>query len=401
MQESRTLNQSRQHHLDALRGVVALLVVVAHYFVAFYPYTIFGNHGIYQQRSIWENIFFYPPFGLLVAGNFAVCTFFILSGYVLSYKYLGEIPRIKGIIAAMIKRPIRLGGLVLFTIILSSCLWYSGLYFNNAVSEITHSKPWFSHFWHGSFELRQLVKNIVTSLFSNGAIYNPPLWTIPIELYGSILVFLFVLLFGNFKYRLLIVGILLIFLKSTFYVGFLLGIIIADIVKNHHFISKLKSKNIISIVLLILFLYFSSYPSYVYPDFMKGTIYKILPDVSRFGGGYPMLSALLLFILVTINRQIKNVLHTPLLQSLGRVSYGLYVIHFLVIGSLSSWLFLRLNDDLGYSRSFALVLLFGIPISVLLAYWTTIYIDTPVIKFASDICKKISALVNVDTNHFT
>jgi peptidoglycan/LPS O-acetylase OafA/YrhL len=371
-------------------------VVLVHYFAAFYPYAVFGNQGSYQQQALWENIFFYPPFGLLIAGHFAICIFFILSGYVLSYNYLGEVLRIKKIIAAIIKRPIRLGGLVLFTIIIGSCLWFGKLYFNTAVSDISMSKPWFISFWKGSFELHQLILDIMTSMFSAGVTYNPPLWTIKIELYGSMLVFLFVLIFGRFKYRLVILFIALALFRKSLYFGFFLGIIIADLVRNYNFISRLESKHIFIVVLLTMFVYFSSYPKYANYDFIKLTIYEILPNDSEFAGGYSMLSALLLFIIVTINRQIKNFLNYPLFQFLGRISYGIYSIHFLVIGSISSWMFLNINSHLGYGLSFIVVLLSGILIILFLAYWATIYIDNPAIKCASYIDKKLIAFMNFE-----
>jgi len=193
------MNQSRQAHLDSLRGIAALIVVIAHYLAAFYPYTIFGNQGGYQQHADWENMVFYPPFGLLVAGHFAVCLFFILSGYVLSYSYLGESKRRQKILASIIKRPIRLGGLVWLAIICGSLLWYCGLFFNGEVSDLTSSKPWLNSFWEKNFNFNAFFIDFASSAFSKGSIYNPPLWTIKIELYGSLMVYLFLLFLGNFK----------------------------------------------------------------------------------------------------------------------------------------------------------------------------------------------------------
>lgn len=377
------MKQQRQDHLDSLRGIAALIVVLAHYVAAFYPYAIFGLQGNYHQKSMWEDIVFCPPFGLFVAGHLAVCLFFILSGYVLSYGFLGEIRRKGTILSAVLKRPVRLGGLVLFTIIAGSCLWYSKAFYNTVVADLSGSKPWFSIYWEGELDFIHLIKDIVISMFSRGYRYNPPLWTIKIELYGSFLVFLFVAIFGRFKYRLPILVFLLAIFHRSFYMGFILGVIVADIVKNHNIFLKLESNRYVSMFLFACFLYLSSYPYCANSDFIKQTIFYALPIDKWLGRGYPMIAALTIFILVIISSRIKKYLTHPILIFLGRISYALYAIHFLILGSISSYLFSVLYIHLGYHLSFLLVLISGLPTIILLAYLSTICIDDPAIKLAS------------------
>lgn len=273
-----------RQYLDSLRGMAALIVVMAHYVAAFYPYAIFGFQGNYHQKTIWENIVFFPPFGLFVAGHLAVCFFFILSGFVLSYGFLGESRRTDKILASVIKRPVRLGGLVLFTIIAGYGLWYCNLFYNSVIADLSGSKPWFSVYWTEELVFVDLIKDIMTSMFSHGSIYNPPLWTIKIELYGSVLIFLFVAIFGRFKYRLSVLLFLVAVLHRSFYVGFFLGVIMADIVKNHNFLSKLESNRYVSIFLFAFFLYLSSYPYCANSDFIKQTTFYALPIDKWFGG---------------------------------------------------------------------------------------------------------------------
>jgi peptidoglycan/LPS O-acetylase OafA/YrhL len=141
------MTQSRQHYLDSMRGAAALIVTIVHYFGAFRPYSVFGSKSGSQPQSTWENLCHFPLFSTIFAGHFAVCLFFILSGYVLSIHHFGrDADRVK-LFSAMVKRPIRLGGLVLFTVLLSALIQDQHLYFNVAASNISGSQAWLGSFW--------------------------------------------------------------------------------------------------------------------------------------------------------------------------------------------------------------------------------------------------------------
>lgn len=377
------LKQAHQLHLDSLRGLAATIVVITHYVGAFFPFSAFANQGSYRQKYIFESLFFYPPFGLMIAGQLAVCLFFILSGYVLSYNYLGEPRNIKKLLIAIIKRPIRLGGVVLCTVILSACLWYSELYFNVPVADVSSSTPWFSDLWKGQFVLQDFLINIGSALFGSAEIYNISLWTIQVELYGSILVFLTLLISSNFKYRWVIFSLFIIVFIKSFYQGFFLGMLIADLVKNKPFRLSVRLKNTMAGLLALAFFYFGSYPHYANVEYLSTTVYKILPEDTDYEGGYPMLAALFLFCHICLNDKLKELLCMDLFQYLGKVSYGVYGVHLLVIGSISSWLFLSLLAHVGYIYAFIIVFLSGLMIILFLGHLITLYIDKPVIRLAN------------------
>jgi peptidoglycan/LPS O-acetylase OafA/YrhL len=393
------MTKSRQEHLDSLRGIAALIVVIVHYFAAFYPHTVFGLQGEYQQHLSLEDLFFFPPFGLFISGHFAVCLFFILSGYVLSYSYLGNNNKKFKILASIVKRPIRLGGLVWVSIVIGFILWHFNLFQNDPVSELSSSKPWFSNFWNGNAEFINFLVSLISASFSEGSTYNPPLWTIKLELYGSIMVYCFLLAFGGFKYRLLLSISLILLFKDSLYQGFWIGLTIADIYKNYNFKISTPLKNSCQIILSILFIYLSSYPNYVNEQFLERTPYYFLPNDAGFGGGYPMLSALLIFILAISNKRLKEYLNHPALKFLGSISYATYVFHLLIIGSLSSWLFLLLNNNISYHFSFLITFIISLPIIGIISHIATRCVDNPSIKLAKVIGDNTIVVIEFSLKH--
>jgi peptidoglycan/LPS O-acetylase OafA/YrhL len=384
----------RQHHLDAMRGIASLVVILNHFFAVFFPYTVFGTQAGGPVPDPWQEVFFYPPFGLLVAGNCAVNLFFILSGYVLSRKYLGE-PGMRGsLVAAAVKRPVRLGGLVWLTMAVGAFLWYFGLYANGSAAQLTGASPWLDSYWSTSFNGRQFFKDLLFSPFGKGALYNPPLWTIEKELYGSFLVYIFLFFVGNYTYRRAIAVVLILASCSSLSQGFWIGLLVADLVKYAQTPVKKLPRPLLGL-LVVCFLYFSSFPHEVPPDFLEKTIYGWLPPNLLLGGGYPMLAAVLIFSLVMTDERLQRFLHKPVFQFFGRLSYGMYAVHFLVIGTWSCWLFVKLHDVLSYQQSFFVVLLTSLPLILGAAWLATVLVDEPAIRLARLIGKQIEKLFAV------
>lgn len=376
------MNVSRQTHLDSIRGIAALIVVFLHYFAVFFPYTTWGEQKEYHQHYVWESVFHYFPLNLLLSGRFAVCLFFILSGYVLSYGFLGEKNHLVKILAAVIKRPIRLGGLVVFTVIIGGLLWRNGLFYNQPVSEIIHSSPYFSSVWAGGFNFKNFFEVLFLSPFKSGTIYNPPLWTISIELYGSILVFAMVFFLGRFKYRLLVYLILYFLFKESLYQGFIIGILLADLDKNYksYYIDRVDTLSMS--ILFVIGLIYASTPIFLDNITFNNSLYRYLPDFYSLGGSYAMNGAALVFLSINLLQPIKDQLNKPLFRFFGHISYGLYVIHFLVIGSFSSWLYLALLNYMSSLESSLVVIVVSTPVIIAIAYVVTEYVDKPAVLLA-------------------
>ncbi|MGN6544963.1 MAG: acyltransferase family protein, partial [Aureliella sp.] len=149
-------------HLDALRGLAAVVVVLAHSVGAFYPHAIFGEP--FAPNSTAEMVLRVPPLSLAIASHSAVCLFFILSGYVLSLNFLTRPHRPGQLAQAMLKRPVRLGGLVVFTIVGGYLLMLSGA----MISGEAEAAPWLAGFWKSTPDVAHFLCDLLFQPFASG-----------------------------------------------------------------------------------------------------------------------------------------------------------------------------------------------------------------------------------------
>ena len=85
-------------YLNGLRGVAAFQVVIHHFILAFYPALFSGPDIQTHMAGGIEVSASGSVFNLLWDGNFAVCIFFILSGFVLSHKFFIKKEKVKTVL---------------------------------------------------------------------------------------------------------------------------------------------------------------------------------------------------------------------------------------------------------------------------------------------------------------
>ena len=332
-------------YLDSLRGLAALTVVFSHY-VQFFRMNQFTH-----------------------TGRIAVCLFFILSGFVLAQRFLGAADMKWSIIAAVIKRPFRLLGVVWATIIL-------GVLINIFVQGITPDqlgKSW-----------TQFAVDFFVSPFATGEIYNSVLWTIHWELWGSMIVFGSVFLCGAWpKYlRLAVFGAVLFVNIRNFYCAFMIGVIIAELHKSFYCSLLIKYRNLLAVPMLAAGVALGV--AYLAPDSD--------PVMSAcFSNGFRMISAVAIFIAVMLNTTfMRSMLQWRPVNFLGNISYSLYAIHCLIMKTIAETVDTMLNQYLQHDVAFCGTILITLPIIIFAAWIMDKYVDKPSIKFASWFEKKLT-----------
>jgi len=382
-------------HLEGLRGIAAIIVILSHFVVGFYPALYNGNTEEMHTESKIESTIYDTPLNLPYAGNFAVCIFFVISGFVLSNRFFLTQNK-KTIIEMAIRRYFRLLLPVLFSIVLAYVLLKSSLFFNIEVGEITHSTWWLSKFYNFSANFIGMLKQgFFGVFFKNETSYNTLLWTMTYEIYGSLTIFATLYFFGNSKIRHIVYIILIILLIDTYYSAFIYGLLLSDIYnKNYNSIECWKPKLYIIPILLIVGLLIGAYPP-ITPSITS--IYNYI-NLTNFNSMilYHNIGALMVTASILISTRLKEIFSIKMLTHIGRISFSTYIIHLIIICSLSSYIFLTLSKFLSYNINFVITFIVSIIVIFISAHLIHKFIDHPGIKFSKLLYSKIENFIYKD-----
>ncbi|EKD14601.1 uncharacterized protein L3040_000125 [Drepanopeziza brunnea f. sp. 'multigermtubi'] len=180
--------------LDGLRGVASLLVVFHHSSALWYMPLNRGWH------SSPEDVYFVqlPIIRLFYSGPAMVAIFFVVSGFSLSYKPLSLIRKgryeevLDSLSSSVLRRGLRLVIPPAFVTFFSMLFAYLHFYGSGRDSREPPQSPFFwEHLKSWYFSVIGLSDPFRPNNFPGGyqPVYDPNLWTIPVELHGSMVIF--------------------------------------------------------------------------------------------------------------------------------------------------------------------------------------------------------------------
>lgn len=381
-------------YIEGLRGLAMVVVVLNHFAAAFYPAIIFGEQA--PMHIFFESFIYKTPLGIFFSGIFALSIFFLLSGYLLSYKFFKfnhEVP----LISSMVKRYLRFMIPSLISILTAYILLKYNLLYNVSVASITGSSIWFARFWNFEANFFNAVTEgvFMTSVFIAHATYNPVLWMMAYELAGSLLVYIVLKLFKLIRNKTLIYILLFFLTWKSYLLGFVLGVLICDL-ENRSFLNISEySKKIIGVFLLILAIFLGSFPI----ASTTNTIYNfikipILSDSENIIFLHTIAVSLIFLAIKNIDK-LRNILETSLFRFLGEISFSVYFLHPLIIASLSSILFSMLINSLTYNQSVLVTFLISYPVILGISFYFNKYIILNSLRFADAVKGFIDKRYNI------
>lgn len=378
-------NKSLQ--LEGLRGFASLSVVIGHFCFVMLPFLAspFYPSGA-SATTQFERIAVLPPFSLAFSAEAAVCIFFVMSGYVLSTRFMRE-GNVEDLQRAAGKRYLRLAIptgvsilgawlLVNFEVILTQYAPEMGV------------AGWVNTWYTRNDSLVQVFWNAFVGgpLFAHTE-YNPPIWTIQVELIGSI--YLFAML-SLFKARPILLVLWSAFFaniigfgapNALFYLCFIFGALINLI--------DVKSNQILANFLVLLGVIGVCYNLSPPFDFMRVVS---LPDLRPFGPDFNLNSQLfwhsiggVLLVCGVVNSNMASfILSRRIPVFLGKISFSMYLLHMPILMSLglaAIWWLKTVGFEHQTSAMMAFVIYLAAVIGLSIPFYR--FVDWPATKISS------------------
>ncbi len=269
-------------------------------------------------------------------GNWAVCMFLLLSGYVLSLRY-NETNDIKVIQDSFFKRYFRLTIPVLGTVLLVFILYRLGLFksthYPRTVPEFAFGKDLFTNDLSFLNSIKMALVDV--PLYGNNT-YVPVFWTMDIELVGVLLLFTFIMITHQIKHKCILYVLFMLFLMyigKSYYVLIFAGSLLAH---YQDAIQRYSNKKIIFIAIFLVGLFLSGIPN-VSDEALKHTWYAFTIGWSKISYMYVhFLSCILMFTSFLVFGGLQKFLTTKPILFLGDISYAMYLIHLPILFLLGS-----------------------------------------------------------------
>ncbi|HWY99064.1 MAG TPA: acyltransferase [Bacteroidia bacterium] len=371
-------------YLEGLRGTAAMLVVLHHFMLAFYPAYYFGGDPTCSHLGTFELAYFRSPLSFLTNGNFMVTIFFVLSGYVLSHSYINS-NKTETLVSSAMRRFLRLYIPVAFTLIIAFILLRANWLLGNQASDFTHSW-WLGNIWPKDTSLKTFIECFsYKTMFVGDSTYDTSMWTMSIEFYGSLLVFGLLALTNNTRRKgliFLVLSVFLYFLSNKFYVAFIIGISLNYLNKIN--LDKIKYRKILVVLFVITGLIMGGFPSFT-TGYEQETFYKFIssPRLINDPDSIHILGATFIIAAVLLSPSIQKLFSGKIFIFLGDISFSSYLIHPLVIGTISCLLFLNINNIINnYNISVLITFLVTIPVVLIVSKIMTQLVDKPGVKFS-------------------
>ena len=307
---------ARINEVDGIRGWAALVVLLFHAFGEMLKFAVPAVH------HVW-----FAPF---LSGDVAVAIFFILSGDALSSSFFaggGE----RAIDRLLVRRYLRLSIPIFMSCLLTYFIMAAGLDFHLEASEILQRQDWLGQFLQFNQSLIGFLRYSILGVYiahTRELSYNPFLWTMSIEMVGSMLVFLLCYLWASLKKPHWVCAVLIIWLTAlgSFYALFFAGTLLGYLRQQGYLENLLNSKRHQFLASCIL-------------------IATVCMLIATKGAHKPIILTLpvamaLVFCFYT-QQHFKAFFSNKFSHFLGEISFPLYLVHFQVLISLMSWLVIQ------------------------------------------------------------
>jgi len=387
-------------YLEGVRGICASAVVFTHCILCFYPALYYlvpeqSHMGGARELSVGGSLW-----SLVLASNYAVPLLFVLSSYVLTYRYFRD--RDAAVVRASAwRRYVRLVIPNAFSVLVCYVFMKLGWMYNLDAVAVTLS-PWAGNCYNFSPDfltaLKQGLWDGFFTVIPAADFYNPATWTMLYEMGGSFFVFSFLLLFGRSPRRWIVYAVTLALFGGSHFLAFIFGMMIADVRHSAYgrgFCTFLSRRSWLSLGLLALGFLFTGY----FGD--SRNICSVVLERLGAAAGYPGYDlrifyhdtgAALMLLGILFHASLQRFLHQRWLVFIGGISYSMYLIHMVLLCSVGCRVFLYFfRSGQTYSVSVLAAVAVCSVCIVAAAYGMMRLVDQPAIRLARYLQRRFCA----------
>jgi peptidoglycan/LPS O-acetylase OafA/YrhL len=372
--------------LDGLRGISACVVVIYHLHLSLY-----WNSSSYlrDHLTFLPSILSLPIRAVLATfsdGGFAVRLFWIMSAFVLSLQFFLRAKEASSARAhdyledAFLRRYPRLVlpvlASVLFAYLLHSLGWmYINDFTRTVGNEIIGERYTFPPSYIGALKCA-----LWDSFFQYKPhlSYNEALWTMEKEMYGSLFLFGFLGVLGHRSSRFIaypIMAVVSSWLEQGWLISFIAGIALCDLFVNRGG-SLVRSR-----------LSSARWAPVRHNPWVTALVWMLV----FVGVGFPrdhrpnsldLLFGTVAVAMTLISSPTRNILSSRVPVFLGKISFGLYLIHWPVFCSISCWAYLKMSPSTGPQTAAFLTSVITMIVSIGLGYALYLLADRPSLRLS-------------------
>ena len=326
-----SIKKKKIEYIDGIKGVACMMVMLGHY------YCIYSlAEEFIPMPALLEGVFRLVEFFL--DADLGLFIFALLSGYCVA---LSKIDTVKKLLGAVFKRFIRFLIPVLGANVITYLIYLSIGFHNSATTEL-FVNMWFWSYYQNDMWLGLAVKDSVKTILGNGAVFNASFWVIRYFFYASMIVYVGSYLESKctdkIKYVLYVLELVAAtYLFQTNGFAIALGAVWCKVERND-LLRRWNNKKVLGVLAAVAF---------------------VLLD-----GGAEWLAALLginvittawakilyaFVILYAISRLeiLTRLFSKKVFVDLSKLSFGIYALHWPIICSISSLLFLQVEFSVG------------------------------------------------------
>lgn len=395
MKQANQQSENKIDYLEGLRGLAALVVVLHHFATLFFPAIVFGYSA--KAHTPYEYLIYSTPLNIFFSGHFAVCIFFVLSGFVLSRSYFRSGGDTAFIRSLAVRRYFRL----LLPVALSIFIGYlfmklNILYLQDAIP-YTFSTTWAQGQWNFQPSFTGMLYQAFIGIFINSPdqiiSYNSSLWTMYYEFFGSFIVFGFLATVGTYRRRAIIYVALIVLFWNSLFLNFVLGMLLCDLTYTTRYrkIFTLLSHKAFIFAVIGVALLLGSYPLFDAHNTLYGKLRIPTLNPNQAATVFHTIAAFALVAALPYVGIARRILSSKPLLWLGSISFSVYVLHVLILGSVSLFVFLKLIFFVGYIKSFLIIFVFSLVLILCVADLYTRYVDKTSIALANWVWKRFTS----------